>query len=77
MTNNDKLLAIEKHLKTLREDIEEIERLSYEELKDLTKIVLSMKGKLLPEITDQLNQSLDIINEVLNENTKNSESDRS
>ena len=68
MKHKEQLRIIKKNLETARSTINDINSLSYEELKDYTKIVVQAKVQLYPEILRILNESLETLNEVLNEN---------
>ena len=67
MDNKYKLREIKKNLETARNTINNINNLSYEELKDFTRIVVESKQQLYPEILRILNRSLKQLNEILGE----------
>lgn len=67
MKQKDKLERIKKHIETMKKSIGNINNLSSEELKDYTKIVIQLKTQFYPEIYQMLSESLEMINEVLNE----------
>ena len=68
MKQRDKLRVVKKHLETIREVITEMNNLSLDLLKDYIKITVQSKSQFYPEIIKKLNESLETLNEVLNEN---------
>ena len=63
----EQLKTMKKNLETARNNVDNMNNLSNEELKDYIKIVVQEKGQLYPEILRILNESLNTLNEVLNE----------